>query len=289
MSLLDRIRHSFKAQVKRRRQGLNESNIFGDGAPSTGGVQERTSIPFETARLFETRKSECLGPHPYETLDDVNDDVDNDGDSEESCCTDFSSEKSVVRFVSDRISPGCSTALSPRLRSWSHRIQQETNFSGQCASDSQRSNDHIRLNSDSYTSAEDLEIFGSPLERSKAKESYPSSISRMRKDQIGSRMRKDVEQSTPSSRPRNLHSEDDFAANKSTRAYTLQPLLKLQEAQMPHRQQKPQHMMIPKPLYLPSENPHRQVGVYEGVLFNHASTNLNFKDNVRDSAIREIK
>ncbi|TGO48016.1 hypothetical protein BCON_0255g00140 [Botryotinia convoluta] len=284
MPLLDRIRHSFKARVKRKRQALNERNIFGDGEePSAEGVQERTPSPFENARLFEVRTSEYLSPYPY----DVNDDVDDDGDSEESCFTDLLSENFIVRCVSDSISPGCSTALSPRLQSWSHRIQQENTLSDQCVSDSQRSNDHIRLDSHGHTSAEDLEIFGSPRERVKAKKSYPSSSSRMR-DLIGSQIGEDVEQSTPSSRPRNLYFEDNFAANNSTRTYSLKPLLKSQETQMPHRQQKPKRMMVPKPRYLPSENSHRQVGFYNGVFFNHASKNLHFKDNVRDSAIKGI-
>ncbi|KAF5867659.1 uncharacterized protein Bfra_010634 [Botrytis fragariae] len=287
MHLLDRIQHSFKDRVKQRRQSLNESKIFGDGAPSTGGVQERTPSFFGTVRLFEAHASENLRPYPYETLDDVNDDVDDDGDSVESGFTNFLSENSEVRFVSDSISPGFSTALSPRLRSLSHRIQQETTFGDQCVSDSQRNDDHIRLDSDSRTSAEDLEIFGSPLERIKAGSSYPSSGWGIQ-DQIDLQMREDVEQSTPSSRPRNLHSKDKFVAVNSTRTDNLHLLFKLQEVQMPHRHRKSKRMMIPKSWCLPSENPHRQVGFYNGIFFNHASKNLHFKDNVRDSAIKGI-
>lgn len=288
MPLLDRLRHSFKTRVKRRRQGLNERNIFEDGEPSADGVQERTLASCQNARPFEPRTSEYLSPHPHETSDDVNDDVDNDGNSKESYFADLSSENPTVHFVSNSMSPGCSTALSPRPRSRIHRVQQETTVSDRCVSDSQRSNDHISLDSDSQTSAEDLEIFGYPLERVKAKEPYPRSSSRMR-DPIGPQIGEDVEQSNPSSRPSDLRSEDDSAADNSTRMDTPQPLLELQEAQMPHRQQNRQRVTVPKPQDLPSENSHRQVGVYEGVFFNHASTDLNLKENVRDSVIRGIK
>lgn len=287
MPLSDSIKRSFKARVKRRRQGLNESNIFGDGAPSTGGVQERTPSSSENARPFEACTSEYLSPYPSETLDDVNDDIDNDGNSEESCFTDLSSENSIARSVSNSTSPGYSTALSPRPRSWSHRIQQETTVSDQFVNDSQRSHDHIRLDSDSNIPAEDLEIFGSALERVKAKEAYPSSSSSMR-DPISPQMGEDVKQSTSSSRPRNLHSEDHFAANNSTGMDTLQPLFTSQETQMPHRQQNPERMMVPKPRCLPSEHPHRQIGFYNGLFFDHTSKNLNFKEDVRDSTIKEI-
>ncbi|KAF7950657.1 uncharacterized protein EAE97_002209 [Botrytis byssoidea] len=288
MPLLDRLRHSFKARVKRRRQGLNESKIFGDGETSTGEVQERTRASCENARPSEARTSEYLSPYPYETLDDVNDDVDNVDNvdnSEEGCFTDFSSENSIVRFVSNSTSPGCSTALSPRPRPRSHGIQQKTTVSDQCVSDSKQSNDHVRLDGDSHTSAEDLEIFGYPLERVKARSSCPS-IGWKTQDQIDLRMREGVEQSTPSSEPRNIHSEDNFAANTSTSMDILQPLLKLQEAQMPRRQRNHQRMMVSKPRYIPSEHLHRQIGYYNGVFFNSVSKNLQFKDNVGESDIK---
>ncbi|KAF7951854.1 hypothetical protein EAE96_007152 [Botrytis aclada] len=284
MPLVDRLRTSFKARVGHKRRGLNESNIFENGEPSAGGVEKGTPASFEHSRLFEASTSEHLSPYPYEPADDINDDVDDDGDSEESCSTDLSSENSTVRFISNSKAPGCSTALSPRLRSRGCHVQQENTLKDQSVSDSQQINDHIRLNSDSHTSAEDSEIFGSPLKRVKANIPYPSSSSIMR-DQIGPQMGEDVEQPTPSSRPSNQHSEDNSAANNSTRMDTLQPILTSKEIQMPRRQQKSECMMVPEPRYLSSENPHRHVGLYDGVLFNHASANLIFRDNVRDSAI----
>ncbi|TGO11496.1 hypothetical protein BTUL_0108g00120 [Botrytis tulipae] len=287
MPLLDRLRHSFKARVKRRRQGLNERNIFEDGEPSADGVQERTLASCENARPFEARTSGYISPYPYETSDDVNDDVDSDDNSEEGCFTDFSSEDSIVRFVSNSASPGCSTALSPRPRPRSHGIQQGTTVSDQCVSDSEQINDHVRLDGDSRTLTEDLEVFGYPLERVKARSSCPSLGWKMQ-DQIGLQMREDVKQSTPSSEPRNLHSEENFDANTSTRMDILQPLLKLQEAQMPHRQQNHQRMMVPKPRYIPSEHPHRHIGFCNGVFFNNVSKNLHFKEDVRDSDIKGI-
>ncbi|TGO53266.1 hypothetical protein BOTNAR_0300g00130 [Botryotinia narcissicola] len=258
MPLLDRLRHSLKARVKRRCQGLNESNIFGDGKTSTGEVQERTRASCENARPSEARTPECLSPYPYETLDDVNDDVDNDDNSEEGCFTDFSSENSIETTVSD-----------------------------QCVSDSKQINDHVRLDGDSRTSAKDLEVFGYPLERVKARNSC-SSLGWKMQDQVGLQMREDVEKSTPSSGPRNLHSEENFDANTSMRMDIFQPLLKLQEAQIPHRQQNHQRLMVPRPRYIPSENPHRQIGFYNGVFFNSVSKNLDFKDNVEESDIKGI-
>ncbi|KAF7895936.1 hypothetical protein EAF00_005951 [Botryotinia globosa] len=228
MPLLDCLRHSFKARTKRRRQGLNESNIFEDGEPSADGDQEGTLASCKNSRPFEARISEYLSHYPYETSDDANDDVDNDDNSEDGCFTDFSSENSIVRFVSNSTSPGCSTALSPRPRPRSHGIQQGTTVRDQCMSDSEQSNDHVRLDSDSRPSAEDLEVFGYSLERVKARSSCPNLGWKMQ-DQIGLRAREDVEQSTPSSEPRNLHSEENFDANTSTRIDIIQPLLKLQE------------------------------------------------------------
>ncbi|TGO33910.1 hypothetical protein BHYA_0222g00200 [Botrytis hyacinthi] len=153
MPLLDRLRHSFKARVKRRRQGLNERNIFKDGEPSADGVQEGTLASCGNSRPFEARTSECISPYSYETPDDV----DNDDNSEEGCFTDFSSENSIVRFVSNSTSPGRSTALFPRPRPRSHGIQQGTTVSDQFLNDSEQSNDHFRLDGDSRTSVEDPE------------------------------------------------------------------------------------------------------------------------------------
>ncbi|KAF7886582.1 uncharacterized protein EAF01_011260 [Botrytis porri] len=274
MPLLDRLRNSLKDRIKRRPQGLHECNFFEDGKHSTQGVQERIPTSCENSRLFEKHTFGYLSPCRYGTLDNVNDDVDDDVDSKESCFTDFSSENSIVRFVSNVFAPGCGTALSPRLQSRSHHIQQQTTLSDQRMSDSQQNNDNVHLDKDSHNLAEDLEVFGSPLKRVKAGSSHPSSGWGMQ-DQIDSQMREDVERLIPSSRSGSLQSENILGTKKSTRAC--------------HTDDKNlERMMIPKRLYLPSENPHRRVGVYDGVFFNHVSNILTFEEDIWDSSIREI-
>ncbi|CCD49487.1 hypothetical protein BofuT4_P099970.1 [Botrytis cinerea T4] len=230
---------------------------------------------------------EYLDPYQYETLndvrDDVNDDVDDDGCGAENCFTDSSPENSVAHYSLNVIPPGCSTALSPRLESRSHRIQQETALSDQCLSDSQQGNDRIRLDSVGNSSAEDLENFGYPLQRVKARSSYSSSGWGMQ-DQINHHMGEDAEKSTPGSG--NPHSEDLLATRDFATPNDLTSLFTLQEGQLPYRKQKDEPTMTTRFRNLSSENPHRRVRVCNGIFFNQFSTNLNLKDNVQDGTMK---
>ncbi|TEY27891.1 hypothetical protein BOTCAL_1078g00010 [Botryotinia calthae] len=139
------------------------------------------------------------------------------------------------------------------------------------------SSENSIAHSDSNSSAEDLEIFGHPLQRVEVRSSYSSSGWGMQ-DQINPPMGEDAEKSTP--RSGNPHFEDPFATSDFATPNDLTSLFKLQEGQLPYRKQKPEPTMTTRFRNLSSKIPHRRVRVCNGIFFNQFSTNLNLKDNI---------
>ncbi|KAM0309752.1 hypothetical protein ACHAO8_008738 [Botrytis cinerea] len=242
MPLLDRLRNSLRTRVGHKRHALNECNIFED-------MEEPSTEGVQETSLTLFKNSRLFKARASDDTSTI------------SANLETTKSKSSVNLV----------------------IQQETALiSDQCLSDSQQGNDRIRLDSVGNSSAEDLEIFGYPLQRVKARSSYSSSGWGMQ-DQINHHMGEDAEKSTPGSG--NPHSEDllatrDFATpNDLTSLFTLQ-------GQLPYRKQKDEPTMTTRFRNLSSENPHRRVRVCNGIFFNQFSTNLNLKDNVQDGTMK---
>ncbi|KAK8901347.1 hypothetical protein QC760_009792 [Botrytis cinerea] len=292
MPLLDRLRNSLRTRVGHKRHALNECNIFEDmEEPSTEGVQETSLTLFKNSRLFKARASDDTSTISANCSDFSRHNHSGNNKTKEQCESSFALTSTMTdgqinnfpHYSLNVIPPGCSTALSPRLESRSHRIQQETALSDQCLSDSQQGNDRIRLDSVGNSSAEDLEIFGYPLQRVKARSSYSSSGWGMQ-DQINHHMGEDAEKSTPGSG--NPHSEDLLATRDFATPNDLTSLFTLQEGQLPYRKQKDEPTMTTRFRNFSSENPHRRVRVCNGIFFNQFSTNLNLKDNVQDGTMK---